>query len=348
MAGLLDYLGQAKDNLAMGLLNQYQQGAPIRQGLAKLLSGNTSPLNDIYGQIKQLGNPNYMKQVNDATGSDMQNIALNANPMMGGTFIGKGAKTWDMANHSKALDMAKNGADERTIWDNTGNFKGADGNWRQEISDNNSKLDENYIKKSLDAGRNILDGRNGYNMDSFLNHNELYSSYPHTANSGARFNVNTSNKSYGEYSPRTDKISIEAKNIDDARSIALHENQHSIQEREGWSSGASPNDIALNPLDYMSKDRVDYAKSLPAYQTSLDKSGFINKFAQNELGSPHSAYLNVLGEAEARATQARMNLTPQERLDKFPFDSYDVPRADLLVRGTGGGLLGTNYLEGKK
>ena len=34
-----------------------------------------------------------------------------------------------------------------------------------------------------------------------------------------------------------------------------------------------------------------------------------------------------------RATQARMNMTPAERRATFPYDSYDVPMDQLIVRG---------------
>jgi hypothetical protein len=47
---------------------------------------------------------------------------------------------------------------------------------------------------------------------------------------------------------------------------------------------------------------------------------------------PYEAYRRLAGEAEARATQARMNMTPAERRATFPFDSYDVPVNQLIIR----------------
>ena len=41
-------------------------------------------------------------------------------------------------------------------------------------------------------------------------------------------------------------------------------------------------------------------------------------------------YLRSAGEAEARATQARRNMSMEERRKLFPLRSYDVPIKDLL------------------
>jgi hypothetical protein len=41
-------------------------------------------------------------------------------------------------------------------------------------------------------------------------------------------------------------------------------------------------------------------------------------------------YERILGEAEARAVEKRMNMTPQERRATFP--SYDVPLNEIIIR----------------
>lgn len=43
------------------------------------------------------------------------------------------------------------------------------------------------------------------------------------------------------------------------------------------------------------------------------------------------SYMHLAGEAEARATQDRLGLTQQERLAKYPYESYDRPANKLLV-----------------
>ena len=43
-------------------------------------------------------------------------------------------------------------------------------------------------------------------------------------------------------------------------------------------------------------------------------------------------YRRVAGEAEARAVEKRRNLTDEERRAKFPYESYDVPKSDLIIQ----------------
>ena len=48
--------------------------------------------------------------------------------------------------------------------------------------------------------------------------------------------------------------------------------------------------------------------------------------------NPDQAYMRLAGEAEARAVQKRMAMTPEQRLETYPIQSYDVPVNDLLYR----------------
>jgi hypothetical protein len=43
------------------------------------------------------------------------------------------------------------------------------------------------------------------------------------------------------------------------------------------------------------------------------------------------SYMHLAGEAEARATQQRLSLSEQERLAKYPYESYDRPKNKLLI-----------------
>jgi hypothetical protein len=66
-------------------------------------------------------------------------------------FIGANAKTWDKAAHQAALEMEKTGATPEQIWEKTGNWKGPDKEWRQEIPDVEAKF--NDPKKILEAAQ---------------------------------------------------------------------------------------------------------------------------------------------------------------------------------------------------
>ena len=55
-------------------------------------------------------------------------------------FIGPNAKTFNSSNMAQAVALEKQGVDPVDIWRQTGTFKGADGIWRQEISDQGAKF----------------------------------------------------------------------------------------------------------------------------------------------------------------------------------------------------------------
>lgn len=318
-----------------GLLQNFLKGGEKpRALLGGLLGGDTSALHGALDEVKQLFNPEYMKNVKGIGKNEALNLALNANPIMAATFIGKSAKTWDALSHAKALDMAKNGVDERAIWSGTGNFKGADGHWRQEIPDNSA-----IIK---DFGKN----KEGAKLHEALDHEQLYSAYP--AQQYTNINLKSESNlpphlrqsligkgdaSYQHVSNNGEPlITSEAYSPQDTSST-LHELQHSVQEKEGFAKGGSLDSAFME----MKADEFNKLKDslLPDVQKlGLDENSTAMTVWQR---ARLQAYRNLAGEAEARATQSRMTLTPQERLAKFPFDSYDVPRDSLIVRGLLGG-----------
>src|SRR5690606_15377728 len=74
------------------------------------------------------------------------------------------------------------------------------------------------------------------------------------------------------------------------RTVLLHELQHDIQQREGFGRGANPDLFRGH-------------------------------------SNPMLAYARVAGEAEARAVEARRNLSPLERARRYPFEDYSLPTA---------------------
>jgi hypothetical protein len=59
----------------------------------------------------------------------------------------------------------------------------------------------------------------------------------------------------------------------------------------------------------------------------------LNKLKQMELeANPREQYKRLAGEAEARAVQARLGMTKEQRRQTYPFKSYDVPVNELINR----------------
>lgn len=243
---------------------------------------------------------------------------------LAGMFIGKGAKTWDAIAASRAQELARKGADARQIWKETGTFKGPDGVWRQEIDDSAATV---FTPKgaALEYMQDMGPSEYPVKLKEHLNHSNAFSAYPNLSELNTRLKNSMSGGAY-EFDSFGGSMTVPARvkagsliNPDQSKSTTLHEIQHDIQQREGWAKGGSPDDAELMP----------YVRKF--YADNIDK--FDGESHQLVSMAKQRAYNNLAGEAEARATQARMNMNMQQRRELFPLDSYDVPADNLIIRG---------------
>ena len=95
------------------------------------------------------------------------------------------------------------------------------------------------------------------------------------------------------------------------KSVLLHETQHNVQDLEGFGRGGSPEEF-LQDAQWAAKAR-----------------GKDDTWAQRKA---YQDYMRLAGEAEARLTQRRRALTPEERR-QTPLD-WDVPPDMQRVLGT--------------
>lgn len=281
-------------------------------------------------------------------------------------FIGAIAKTWDRASNARAQELEKAGVNARTIWQETGNWRGPDGNWRQEIDDSVSRFNvsmQNGKKVENDLTHGMVGVDFGPTVGGILEHPHLQNAYGTGLTSGTR--VGNKNTMFGDGV----QGSIDANGVvtinapakaDQARSTTLHELQHAIQEREGFAKGGNSmmafqpqnkeafallaqkrremqTPLSLQeytkqawgmdaPTDEVRKSYADYVKTTK--QASLSPAA--DRAAQEWAGKEY--YRRLAGEAEARAVQARMNMTPAERRATFPEESYDVPLKNLIIK----------------
>lgn len=248
--------------------------------------------------------------------------ALPLVPAIGGMFIGKGAKTWDALKAQQADESLKAGADPRKVWSQTGTARFPDGMLRQEIPDNAAYYDPDALSE-LKFGDSFNYKSDTAPLAGVVGHKELFSAYPDMENIPVHFMPKEKLKeAYGAYSGKHDRLTL-ADSPKDQKSGALHELQHAIQQREGWAKGGSP--------DQMRQD--------------LAGGELTGLYSQEEL---NNAYRRLAGEAEARLTQSRMNMTMSERLASYPPDMFDVPVDQQIVRGLLGGPALSYTDEAKK
>lgn len=287
-------------------------------------------------------------------------------------FIGPLARTWDDASNAKAIKMELEGATPQQIWQETGNFRSADGYWRQEISDDVAKLtsDQGVAQYRLNPETATFSVGP---MQNVLEHPNLAAAYPDDV-----LNIETrlQRAPGATYSRGYDeRIDLPVENT---RSAALHELQHAVQEREGFSGGGTPSTTRVDhpfPPELMpdineyralwkslkGQERPKAAYGLSRRETDLEdywdsvyelkdpeiKKKFTDILERLESKREtlfgidegifakersYEMYRNLAGEAEARAVQARMHMTPEERRVAYPYTSYDVPVERLTVR----------------
>jgi hypothetical protein len=148
-----------------------------------------------------------------------------------------------------------------------------------------------------------------------------------------------------------------------AKSSTMHELQHAIQEQERFGVGGNTRDFELMrkqadaKIGDMNKQmsalvrQMDSPETTAAQKTALQAqyNDLLNQRSQlvpmSQL-DPMEAYGHLMGEAEARLTQRRLNLTPEERRQNFPFQytgdtgfGFDVDPTKMILMTPEGSIL---------
>ena len=146
------------------------------------------------------------------------------------SYAGRDAGNADLEALHEAERYEMQGVDAETIRQKTGWFRGADGKWRWEIDDSGMKL-------RTDAA----DISNYTTLGELVNAPELFTAYPDLADVGVTFQTLERGQN-GGYNRRFDSIELsrELKQKPEALLNSLiHEVQHAIQQREGFTPGAN-------------------------------------------------------------------------------------------------------------
>lgn len=255
-----------------------------------------------------------------------------------GMFGGRLSKTADQGALAKAEELAQSGAPREQIWNDTGWFQGVDKKWRNEIDDSGSSF------------RESPDSAFGHR----LRHPGMYRAYRDVEGLSDIGDIKLfrdgrpGDGSYGG-DPKLGYENIKiGHNTDDPRSVALHEYQHAIQSREGFARGGSPfnfvadvkaADEMISSVNQNLRDIVRQRDGAsPELAAELKKryddlmAYKLNDLVPRAQVDPYEAYRRYAGEVEARAVQARMDLTPEQRRARAPWLDYDIPEADHILR----------------
>jgi hypothetical protein len=237
---------------------------------------------------------------------------------------------------------------------------------RKEIRDRINRGTTEYINWNQDPSI-------GVRADTILSHPELYRAYPELADvtvvtggygGNARGSLSTL-PSGGVGRGYMAMDIFDAGMRGDPRSTALHEMQHAVQTVEGMSPGGNTVTAFSDPRtteiykrrlaelqqpatfeEFQRVNKVPQERAQAAYEEylkthKLSITPSVERMVQEEAAKEY--YRRLAGEAEARATQFRANMTPEQRAQDYPYSSYDIPEEDLLTKPpkeySGGGAL---------
>jgi hypothetical protein len=260
-----------------------------------------------------------------------------------GMFVGQKSNTWDMDKYTTALDFEKAGINPAEINRLTGYWKNPSSKiWSQEISDHTASLIPGGLPNTLKDSAPIT---------NVLSHTPLFKAYPELKNvvikrepgDGAKFDPDINTVFIG------DKVTDPKKQL----SYMIHELQHWVQAKENFPRGTSLEEIAkietpemakinerLGQLFYVEKRDAKNEKEFNELMSQLNKLKKIQK------ENAFNLYAREEGEAQARATQARMWMDEQNRRGLTPLGDFDVPVTELIQLGEYGKLSPTSRVPG--
>jgi len=240
--------------------------------------------------------------------------------LTGASVLGMGAVTSNKIGNLKEF-LAKADsvpAYDKTLWKETGWYKGEDGEPRFYLSDANAKINmsrienDSRVKGILKEALENNEGRVSkltFRLGDILEHEQLYEAYPQLRNMKLNMNLGVQQDTptvlefvYPEGKHVKGSTSMFGKNIvdnittknnknmDELMETVLHEVQHVIQQVEGFAQGGNPADVAnsLNNYEFASvmtevMDLIDLGDEAPDdLYNALMQAGAIDE-AANEL-----------------------------------------------------------------
>jgi ADP-Ribosyltransferase in polyvalent proteins len=273
-----------------------------------------------------------------ATAHDPQRASMDDLLAFGGvgtgTFIGKNALTWDAKAAKKAAGLLKRGIDPEKVWQRHMTGQMPDGALFQEIDDSAARIGNAFMKDkpiSWTAKDLIRENpeRPNLSIGNLMSHDKLYSSYPELSNTGVEFKGNTGGSMSNPKLGQTN-YQMSLGELEKGVRVPLHELQHAIQDREGWALGGNPNMISESDFS------PNFLKEISAYKSVLG----VNPYAENSIKNLTNkakidAYYRLTGEAQARATQSRLNMDMAKRRENYPLKYgriEGIPLNDLIYK----------------
>lgn len=318
------------DNL-FGLTGERYQTWP-EKAVRGAISAMALPGDVLSGKV-QPGSPQEIERAMDLAGLMVGGPAPVASKMAEGTlgsFAGVSSKGLDRNRLAQAQLLAAKDVHPDTIWEKTGFFKGADDRWRYEIPDQEASLNKDVWttrRESVPSGEafEVVDvPMKGMKLGEALNHPELFKAYPHLKD----LDIKMLPRSFvekgviGQMSEGTMYLK-DGLDPEFARSVILHELQHSIQRKEKFARGGNSGEFTHPNLEKAKKIYEDaIAQGGDPKSDALRRA---KEILDEEKDKAHTLYKRLMGEVEARNVQTRMDFDELQRR-QTPRSTEDTPR----------------------
>ena len=283
-------------------------------------------------------------------------------------FAGRTSDKWKdkvgAANEAMRANPGKNYDDNpRELWEKTGIFVGPDGNYRFELDTSKAKFrdgdetpaevhevlreaghrwgqmtpSELFEEIEVNAG---FSPEGVYTLGKVLDFPELFENYP-DLESLPIVTASLGETKGGSFYPSLNAIVVNSSRTpEEVFSSLMHEVQHWVQNKEGFSGGSNIRDAS--ELVYsggfdtaIQNAAAEEYKSGISQLNSLARLGKIteetydqrraditNKFTEHLTGLPYKMYTREAGEVESRAVQDRLKFSSEERTKTYPGDTY--------------------------
>ena len=277
---------------------------------------------------EEVFNSIYFEKASEDT---IQSLTKNSKVLF--QIIGKNAKISNEVRGflKEAQSLEKLGSDAKEIFLKTGWEKGKDGKWRYEILDTNATV--------------INDNRGP--LSEVMDYPELFEKYPKAKDIEIIFDPYMNIE--GQYDSSKNRIRVNNSGTkEETKLTLLHEIQHWIQNKEGFSGGASSTYVKQKLEEKIKKEKNSFIKKgLNSFYSLVLKNK--NDLASKELSKLESLlskddfelYESVVGEVEARNVEKRSTLTEEERKITPLYETEDIAREDQIVlfQGEQGAML---------
>ncbi len=269
-----------------------------------------------------------------------------------------------LRNLAKSEDMERFGYSPQDIWEKNRLFRGADNEWRYEIPDWNSRVllpvvDTGSSSPFPQVSKGIAGPVEGFVGDVF-SHPRLFEVFPELEDlrfrmevgqnqRGASFNPATGITMYTD-APYYDPISF--------RENMLHELQHGVQHVDELPKGGNPqyeksliesNQEVLDRFEGVLRDMlrddvdpyqiVDWSAAENLLKPDVSRELFNDYVREADrireitpYSDPFKSYRALMGEAEARAVENRIDLMGDALKWTHPSQSFDIPFEEQIKR----------------